>query len=273
VCRCGQPRPEPGPTLAGAADLFEKAPPIEPEKQDWSWVPKALGVLLVVGLYFGSRQWGRYSASKEAKNAAIQALSKVGDAASVRELVERHHEGCFDQHYKTDWRPRRARSTFDAEKYAECVLKRIVDDTGSLSRAAAREAPRAASRPQPAAALPPATTVPTPPPQPRSALGRVTLGDLKVVEFRREPQMVMNVRFVALGNEVVRDAFCSFRIDCAGGQEHLVSCPLDVAGIKGSGSLQYAAAGPAPAQAACRLELTLSDGRSPKSNTASVALQ
>lgn len=271
VCRCGKPRPEPGATLSGGAEALAKLPPAE-SGRDWSWVPKVLGVLALVGLYFGSRMLNRYNASKEARGAAVAALAKVMGPAQAKDAVGRHHDQCFDQYYKTGW-GRRQSSSFETEKYARCVLDKLTADLekDGSARAAAAHAARPA-RPQPVATM----ATPTPPPVDRPHWGKVSLGDVKVVEFKREPQLTFKVDFVALGSNLTREAYCSFLVNCqeqAGRAPIVVGCPLQVEGVKGTGTLHYAQAGPAPAPGTCQLELQLSDGSTTRSNTVNVALR
>lgn len=273
VCRCGKPRPEAGATLSGGAEALAKLPPPEPG-HSWSWAPKVLGVLALVGLYFGSRMLNRYNASKEARGAAVSALGKVMGPAQARDAVGLHHDECFDQYYKTGW-GRRQSSSFETEKYARCVLDKLTADLekdSAARRAAAASAARPAPRQQPVAVAP----TPTPAPVERPNWGQVTLGDVKVAEFKREPQLTFRLEFVALGNRLTREAYCSFLLTCQGQAARaplVVGCPLQVEGVKATGKLEYAQAGPAPAQADCRVELQLSDGSTTRSNRVDVPLR
>src|SRR6185436_20336511 len=118
--------------------------------------PKLLSVVVVVALYFGSRSFNRYSTSKEARQAAVQGLGQVLDPTQARDMVDRHHAGCFDAYYQTGW-GRRQSATFATDKYAKCVLDKVMADLDRESSALQRAA-RAASPPRRAAA----TTQPTP---------------------------------------------------------------------------------------------------------------
>jgi len=275
VCRCGKPRPEPGPTLAGAAEALSKLPQAE-AGPDWSWVPKLLGVLALVGLYFGSRMLNRYNASKEVRTAAVQALGEALGETQASEAVARHHAGCFDKFYETGW-GRRQSSRFDTEKYARCVLDQVQSEltrnrtAQGLAALEATRAERAARGRRVAAARPPSAA-----PVERPSWGQVTLGDVKLVSWSREPQLTVEATFLALGSQLTRDAFCSFRVSCDGQADQVplvVSCPLSLDGVKGTGRLQYALAGSATADASCSLELQLSDGGTTRSNTVAIPLR
>ncbi len=262
VCRCGQPRPE---------APFSEQPDLEAASPSgatggWSWLPKVLPVLLAVALYFGSRLWNRHQASEEARAAAVQVLSEVMPADEAKRAVSRHQAVCFEECYKTGW-GRRASSTFDGEKYAKCVMNRLSSDLDQ--EAAAPPRPLATARPRP---LPPVTTPPMPSPPP---FGPVTLGDLKILAFQRQPQATVQASFVAVGKQMRSGAFCAFLIACEGrarGLPLLTPCTLKVDGIKATGELHYALKDPAPAESACRLELSLSDGSSVRSNTVAAPL-
>jgi hypothetical protein len=280
VCRCGKPRPEPGATLAAGAELIAQRPSQQASGVDWSWLPKVLGVLALVGLYFGSRMFNKYSASKEARGAAEQALARVVDAKVAKDAVGKHHEVCFEQYYKTGW-GRRQSSKFETEKYARCILDKSVgqiqNDVSAARVAAAREAQerRAAQRQQVAAAAVSAPA-PTSSPTQRPEWGQVSLGDVKVAEWKREPQLRLKVGFVALGNNLTREAHCAFTVHCETRPVRpplVTACPLQVQGVKGVGTLEYVEPGPAPAGVACSLELQLSDGRSTRTNKVQLALR
>jgi len=280
VCRCGKPRPEPGATLAAGAELIAKQPPQQASGVDWSWVPKVLGVLALVGLYFGSRTFNKYNASRQARAAAVEALGKVVGAKIAGDAVGKHHEACFEQYYKTGW-GRRQSSKFDGEKYARCILDKSVgqiqSDASAARVAEAREAQerRAAERQQVAAA-PVSAPAPTSSPTQRPEWGQVSLGDVKVAEWKREPQLRLKVGFVALGNNLTRDAQCAYSVHCETRPVRpplVTPCPLQVQGVKGTGMLEYVEPGPAPANVACSLELQLSDGRSTRTNKVNLALR
>ena len=101
----GRPRAPTAAAAVGAAD---------PSR---AWVGKVLAFVAVVAVYFGTRGCNRYLASREARGAAVEALGAVMEPAEARTLVERYHQACFDEHYKTGW-GRRGKSSFDTEKYA-----------------------------------------------------------------------------------------------------------------------------------------------------------
>jgi len=227
-CRCGKPRPEAGETL---------------------------GVLALVGLYFGSRMLNRHNASKEARGAAVQGLSQVLDKQQASDMVRRH------QYYKTGW-GRRQSSSFETQKYAKCVIDKVTADLERESTALRR------------------ATAPTPPPTPEAALrgewGQATLGDVKVTEWQRAPQLKVGAEFLVLGAKLTQRASRVFQVNCEEqppGKTVVVGCALQVDGPKATGTVRYSYDVPGPPKASCNLSLQLSDGYSTRTNTVVVPLR
>jgi hypothetical protein len=236
----------------------------------------------IVAVYLGTRGCNRFLASREARGAAALALAKVMDPAEASAIVERHHAACFDEYYKTGW-GRRDRSSFDTEKYANCMVRRAESERDE-PRVASATAPRLVPGAMPAPASNPTLATATPSLAPgtgSAALGRVFIGDVKLLGFERQPQLSVRVSFMAVGSAEAlrRSALCSYSIECGGqaqgapgSQPMAVSCPLKIDGAKGLGELNVALANPAPPEEACRLDLSLTDGTQVLSNAVVVPL-
>jgi hypothetical protein len=289
TCRCGGKRSEAWP---GAAQPPATSRASSGGGSDASpaWVGKVLTVLAVVAVYFGSRGCNRYVASREAREAALEALTEAMGPEEARAIVEAHHAACFDEHYKTGW-GRRSKSSFDGEKYASCMVRRAESQVTELKLAAAKATrrraaptPRATSRPVPVS-IPP----PTPTPDPAVSMlvgatedyGQVVVGDARLLDFQRAPQLTVRLSFTAVGRTEAlrRYGLCSHVVRCEGrafdsspGQRMVLPCPLQVAGAKGTGEIHFALADPAPAEGACSIELALTDGHQVRSNTIEMPL-
>jgi hypothetical protein len=132
-----------------------------------------------------------------------------------------------------------------------------------------------AARPQPRPVE--VRTPATPPP----ILGRVAVGNVKVLRFTRSPQLTGHLSFVVIGSAdaVASVGTCSYAVTCAGqaqglpsGQRAIVACPVKAQGAKGEGEMQFALPGPAPAEGDCTLELLLTDGGRARSDVVVVPL-
>lgn len=286
TCRCGGKRGE-APSSSAPARAPARAEAAE--ERSYAWVGKVLALVAVVAVYFGSRGCNRYLASREARGAALSALTEVMGPEEARAVVDEHHAACFAEHYKTGW-GKRSRSTFDTEKYARCIIRRAESEIVELKLEAARasrrrptpaSASRPASRPPPRpVGSPGPTQAPTPQAQPADG-GPVVLGDIRLLGFRREPQLMVRVTFVAVGRTgaLQESAHCSYAVECDGqalgvpaGQRMVAGCSLKVDGAKGEGLLHFLLAERGPSEGACRLDLALSDGARLRSNQVVVPL-
>ena len=279
TCRCGKTRDDARPSTAARPRAPTAAAGVGAADPSRAWVGKVLAFVAVVAVYFGTRGCNRYLASREARGAAVEALGAVMEPAEARTLVERYHQACFDEHYKTGW-GRRGKSSFDTEKYATCMVRRAESEMNKARLAAftaARHSPPAA--PTPASSPTPATAIATPGAG-SGVVGRVFIGDVKLLGFAREPQLTVRVSFMAVGGaEALRQSvLCSYSIDCGGqpqgpsGGPMTTSCPLTIDGARGMGELHVALASPAPPDEPCRLSLALTDGTQLRSNTTLVPL-
>ena len=101
---------------------------------------------------------------------------------------------------------------------------------------------------------------------------------MQVSRWNRAPQISGNLRFVAIGSAdaLASVALCSYVVTCEGqaqaAQRALTPCPLNVQGAKGEGELDFALLTPAPAQGACSMHLSLTDGTRPRSSMVVVPL-
>jgi len=137
-CRCGNarpaepPAPEPTASLGGAADFFEnkaveQAASPEAKSDGGLFGPKSMaqiaGVVLLVGLYFGSRYFNKWRVSRSTRAELVSALTSSLGADGAEKAADLYHEQCFEQTYAIGWGRRGAGSKFDAEKYVQCVAK------------------------------------------------------------------------------------------------------------------------------------------------------
>jgi hypothetical protein len=95
---------------------------------------------------------------------------------------------------------------------------------------------------------------------------------VQVSRWSRTPQINGHLRFVAIGSAeaLASVAMCSYAVTCEGqaqavGQRALTPCLLTVQGAKGEGELDFALLTPAPAEGACSVHLSLTDGLRPRS--------
>ena len=241
------------------------------------WARKVLIGIAVVAFYFAARAFNRFRVSFNARDVAIESLIPLMGLEAARHEAGRQHDACFDKAYQTGW-VRWQDFSFDETKHADCVLRGVMADTARRNLAAARAA-RAAE----AARRPPAPArTPPPPPAPRTPapiLGRVALGNVQVSRWSRTPQVSGHLRFVAIGNAeaLASVAMCSYVVTCEGqaqapGQRALVPCPLTIQGAKGEGELDFTLLTPAPAEGACSVHLSLTDGTRPRSGMVVVPL-
>lgn len=275
ACRCGAPRPNDATSLASDSWV---PPAAEQESRGIpKWVTQLGGVLLLVGLYFGSRGWNRWQTSREARAASVEALSKLVGAENAEKLVDEHHEACFDETYRTGW-GRRQSSKFDVEKYVRCIV-RGVERVGRQATHVSSTSTRAP------VALPPTPIPPRPPPTPQATpepdYGMITLGDLEVTAFKREPNVSLVLKYVAIGKpEALQQAkTCMVEVQCGGQpipgfrEPTLTDCRLAVDGPLGKGSLAEAWGNTTPVQGACTLRFAVMRAARFRSNVLVVPLE
>ena len=98
--------------------------------------------------------------------------------------------------------------------------------------------------------------------------GQFILGDVKIVEFTRAPQLTVLLRFTATGDpETFKlPALCSFTLECQGvvqsaaNQRTVVGCPLEKVDDRTmQGELYVALPNAVPPDAACSIDLKLAD--------------
>jgi hypothetical protein len=231
----------------------------------------------VVAFYFAARALNRFRVSFAARDVAIETLIPLMGLEAARQQAGRQHGACFDKAYRTGWVKWQDYS-FDATTHAGCVLRGVMTDAArrNLEQSRAARAAEAARRPPAPARTPP----PPPPPRtPPPSLSRVALGNVQVSRWSRAPQVSGNLRFVAIGSAdaLASIAMCSYVVTCEGmdqapGQRALAPCPLRVQGAKGEGELDFALLIPVPAEGACSVQLSLTDGTRPRSSLVVVPL-
>jgi hypothetical protein len=243
------------------------------------WAQKAVIGLGVVALYFAARELNRFRVSFAARDVAIEALIPIMGVDAARGEAGRQHGPCFAKGYRTGW-IKWQDSSFDETKHADCVLRAVMADVARRNLVASRAARAAeeAKRPKVVAAV----TTPRPPPPPRTpppVLGRVAVGNVQVLQLTRSPNISGRLSFVAIGNAdaLASVVTCSYAVMCDGnavglpaGQKAIAPCLLKVQGAAAAGELSFLVL--APAQGACSLDLTLTDGARPRSATVAVPL-
>jgi hypothetical protein len=289
ACRCGKGRPEDtGP--GGAAEWAEKQATAQTPQAEASGLfsTKSLlqvgGLILVVGLFFGSRYFNRYRASREVRTAVISALSKeVGEEVATG-IVDKVHWGCFEPNYHMSFKRRGGAATFDDENYATCVRRAIEREAGEIRSAsqksalaeqrAAREAKRqedATARSAASTSAPPvnpATASPTP-----SAPRVVAVSGLTVQSFDRSSS-TLRASFLVIGADASR-FMCQYTLICGSDRkvlsDGLLSCVKPRDTVRADGELHFTLSKPAP-EGACTFNLVLTDGALGSSNRVTVAI-
>jgi hypothetical protein len=240
-----------------------------------SWAQKVLIGVAVVAFYFAARALNRFRVSFTSRDVAIERLIPLMGLEAARQEAGRQHGACFDKAYRTGWVKWQDYS-FDATTHADCVLRSVMAGVARRDREQARAGRAAEAARRPPA---PARTPPPPPRTPRPSLSRVALGNVQVSRWSRAPQVSGNLRFVAIGSAdaLASIAMCSYAVTCEGQaqapeQRALAPCPLRVQGAKGEGELDFALLTPAPAEGACSVHLSLTDGTRPRSSMVVVPL-
>jgi hypothetical protein len=215
VCRCGAHRPADAGPGAPAPEVGSRYVPPIAGKESRSlpkWTRQVGGLLLAVGVYFGSRGCYRWQASRDARNTSVEALSPLVGAEDARTLVDRHHAACFDETYRTGW-GRRQSSKFDAEAYVKCIVRAFEKEGRNAPREVRAHAPAAAPRQMP---TPPPLPTRTPTPEPD--YGPITLGNFQVTLFKRQPNVRIVFQFAAIGRReaLERAKSCVVDVQCGG---------------------------------------------------------
>ncbi len=261
ACRCGAPRPE-----EAAGEEIRTLP---------RWMKQLGGIVLLVSIYFGSRGCNRWQTSREARNASVEALSQVVGAGNARTLVDRHHDACFDETYRTGWGRRQA-AKFDEDAYAKCIIRAVDTERRDAIREARVPIPVAASTPAP---TPPPSPTPTPMPEPD--YGLVTLGDFQVTHFKREPNVRLVFKFVAVGQveALKRATSCMIDVQCGGqripgfDEPTFTDCELELDGIRGRSDKAMSWGNTTPVQGDCMLRFAVVRNSRLKSNEIVVDLK
>jgi hypothetical protein len=257
-----------------------KARPVRQLRDLPPWARKVLIGVAVVAFYFGARALNRYRVSFAARDAAIEALIPLLGLEQARVEAGRQHGACFDKGYRASWGKWQDFS-FDQGKHAQCVVASVMFDLSRRRQATARVALAAEAARRPPSVATRRPPPPAPPRTPPPTFGRVAVGNAKVLQMARSPQMSGHVSFVAIGNAeaLAAVATCSYTVTCDGqpvglpaGQRALAPCPLKVQGASATGDLAFSMLAPAPAEGDCGLELTLTDGTRPLSATVVVPL-
>jgi hypothetical protein len=243
------------------------------------WARKVVIGLGVVAFYFAARALNRFRVSFAARDVAVEALIPLMGVSSAQEEAGRQHGACFAKAYQTGWVKWQDYS-FDEAKHADCVVRGVMADVArrNLTASRAARAAEAAGRP-PVVAM---VATPRPPPRPRTpppVLSRVGVGNVRVQQLTRSPQLSGRLSFVAIGSAdaLASISMCSYAVTCDGhavglpaGQKAIAPCPLKVQGAAGAGELSFLVL--APAEGDCSLELTLTDVTRPRSAAVVVPL-
>jgi hypothetical protein len=257
-----------------------KARPVRRLRDLPPWAQKVVIGLGVVAFYFAARALNRYRISFAARDVAIEALIPLMGLDAARTEAGRQHGACFDQAFHTKWGKWQDFS-FDERTHADCVVREVMKDIARRNKAAAIAArgPEPPRRPRVALATPWA-----PPPAariPAANVGRVVVGNVKVVRLSRSPQLSGHLTFVAIGNADALAAvtMCSYAVTCddqpqglAAGQRALAPCALRVQGAKAEGEMDFLLLAAAPAGSSCVLDLTLTDATRGHTNAVVVPL-
>jgi hypothetical protein len=126
TCRCGVARPYDFFWWMGwtAQDYERRAP--------YKLLGLCTGVLIVAVIY-GTRSVDRWLTSREARAAAVEAVTKVAGAQHAESLVARHHLACFNQRATTAWE-RLQGSKFNRVKYVDCIVNAVQKDGAAMRK-------------------------------------------------------------------------------------------------------------------------------------------
>lgn len=127
----------------GAADWAEQraaaAPPEAEAEKSGLFSTKSLlqfgGLVMVFVLFFGSRYFNRYRASRQVRSEMIAELSKQMGPERATEMVDKIHWPCFEPNYHMSFQRRGGSSTFDDEKYGSCAIRALEREVGAMRQA------------------------------------------------------------------------------------------------------------------------------------------
>ena len=289
-CHCGLTRADAAaaaPAMRAAQPMA--ASPVSPTARRWR-LKTAAGAVLVIGAFLSVRSCRLSGPREVARVAAMDLLGARLNRGPALEAYDKYHGSCFRAHCYDTWIPWR-RPDFDKAAYVRCMENKLRVEAGfdplpmprrrprrtEPTRApSSTKAPAAATEKPAAVVIESAAETRTPPP----SEGRLFLGEVKLVSFKRQPQMNVQVTFMALGAaELLPRAMCSYAITCGGvaqglpeGERAITPC-VTVEGLKGSGRLDVKLDAPAPAETECQMDLGLSDGAELRSDAVIVPLR
>lgn len=287
-CHCGTTRQQAAAAVPTRGPTYATAAPRGTARRPWR-LRTAAGVFLVVVSFFSARSCRLAGPEEEARLAAMDMLGARMNRRPALEAFDKYHPSCFAEHCHDAWQPWR-KPDFDRASYVQCMTNRVRVEAGFAPL------PIPTRRPRPVSSEARLSTTPRPPavetvvptegpaetPTEAPTEGRLFIGEAKGVSFRRQPQLSAHVRFMALGTAALLPrAMCSYTIVCGGevqgvaeGQRVIVPCvTVDADGLRASGSLEVTLVAPAPPQAACHMDLALSDGEHLRSDSVVVPLR
>lgn len=291
ACRCGKTRPD-DVGAAGAAEWASR----QAEAQATAESNGLLGtksllqigsVILLVGLFFGSRYFNRYRASSEVRAAMVSELAKQLGEVTAATMVDKVHWACFEPNYKMSFRRRGGTSTFDQEQYAACALRALEREAGQLrserSKAkleegrAERESRRQAAEARTAASSKSEALVPAEPDPGSSAAPAkprvVAITNLALGKFDRATTTLI-ANFLVIGSGTERFA-CRYTLTCGPGDQKIgggtLACLTPRDAVRADGELSFTRSIPAPV-GPCELALDLTDGSTGSSNRATLTI-
>lgn len=291
ACRCGKTRPE-DVGAAGAAEWATRQAEAQPAAaSDGLLSAKSLlqvgSVILLVGLFFGSRYFNRYRASNEVRAVMISELAKELGEETATTMVDKVHWACFEPNYQMSFKRRGGTPRFDDEKYGACAIRALEREAGQVRSArskatleegrAAREARRQASEARAAASSQSAGEVAAgadpglsaAPPAPRV----VAISGLTVRKFDRATTSLI-ANFLVIGSGAEKFV-CRHTLICNPGDQKVsggtLPCLTPRDAVRADGELSFTRSIPAPA-GPCELVLDLTDGSTGSSNRATLTI-
>lgn len=92
----------------------------------YKWLVKGGLAVVAIAFVFGMKMYNKSSASDDAKKQLHQAYAGHPEAARIEQLINQHHERCFDASYKVGGR--RSSDKFDVDKYVSMMQAAIETD-------------------------------------------------------------------------------------------------------------------------------------------------